>query len=188
MKKKLVLVVAVVLIAITACACLAGCVPNRPDKFVGNWIISEKKGVEMGNTLFGIAGGKMISKLNDENQTIFEDKGTEFNVYTCVDGNWKAVSMTKEEAEKNDTYKDIKKAMENEDVQKVIKNIQDSFEKNFTKEDEGWWNLKIAGANICGAKVDGNKMLMSLVGKELPIKLVLNLRISIPSGAKAALK
>lgn len=188
MKKKLVLVVAVVLLAITACACLAGCVPNRPDKYVGNWLISEKKGIEIGDTTFGISGGKMISKLNDENQTIFEVKGTEFNVYTCVAGNWTAVSMPKEEAEKNETYKSINKAMENESVQKVVKHIQDSFEKSFTKEDEGWWNLKIAGINTCGAKVEGNKMLMSLAGVELPIKLVLNYKISIPSAAKAALK
>jgi len=43
MKKKLVLIVAVVLIAITACACLAGCVPNRPDRYMGTWLTANIK-------------------------------------------------------------------------------------------------------------------------------------------------
>ena len=185
MKKKLVLVVAVVLIAITACACLAGCVPNRPDKFVGNWVISDKKGIESGDTTFGISGGKLIMKLNDDNQTIFEEKGTEFNVYTCTAGTWNAVSMSKEEAEKNDNYKKIKEALENEKVQEVIGYLEESFEDNFEKDKEGWWNMK--KLNLASAKVEGGKMSMKLLGVELPFKLILNYRISILSEAKKAL-
>lgn len=185
MKKKLVLVVAVVLIAITACACLAGCVPNRPDKFVGNWVISDKKGIESGDTTFGISGNKMITKLNDENQTIYEDKGTEFNVYTCVAGNWTAVSLSKAEAEKQADYKSIKAAMEDEKVQEVIEYIQKKFEENFEKDKDGWWNM--TPINLASAKVENGKMSMKLATIELPFKLILNYRISIPSEAKKAL-
>ena len=41
--------------------------------------------------------------------------------------------------------------------------------------------------NLASAKVEGGKMSMKLLGVELPFKLILNYRISIPSEAKKAL-
>lgn len=188
MKKKLVLVVAIALIAITACACLVGCVPNRPDKFIATWLTSDKKGVQIGeNVVFGIYGDKMIAKADDNNQTIFEAKGDKFNVYTCTAGTWNAVSMTKEEAEKNDSYKEMQSYLkDNEDVQKVAESLKKDFEENFEKDKDGWYNMKTL--NLVSAKVDGGKMAMKLAGVELPFKLTLNQKITIPSEAKAALK
>ena len=93
--------------------------------------------------------------------------------------------MSKEEAEKNDNYKKIKEALENEKVQEVIGYLEESFEDNFEKDKEGWWNMK--KLNLASAKVEGGKMSMKLLGVELPFKLILNYRISIPSEAKKAL-
>lgn len=188
MKKKLVLVVAVVLVAITACACLAGCIPNRPDRFIGTWLASDKKGVRVGDNIeFAIYGGKMIAKFGEENQTIFEEKGDKFNVYTCVAGAWTAASMTKEEAEKNESYKEMQSYLkDNEDVKMMADYLQKEFEQNFTKDDKGWWNFNLL--NVCSAKVEKGEMSMKLAGAQLPFVLTLNKKITIPSEAKAALK
>lgn len=197
MKKKLVLVVAVLLIAVSACAIFAGCVPNRPDKFIGTWLTSDKKGIVTGDMEIGMSGGKFIMKKDDKNQTIFEDKDSEFNVYTCVNGEWTAKSMTKEEAKKDQTYVTITSSLDkdNEQLKNIAEQLQKDFEANFTKTDDGWWksNSALAAIGNLQAKVDGNALLFKIevlggvIGAQPETKLVLNYKISIPSEAKAAL-
>lgn len=184
MKKKLVLVVAIVLVAITACACLAGCVPSRPDKFVESWAKSGNKAMVVMGQEIGINGNKIIVKTNDENMIIYEEKSDSLNVYTCALGKWTAVSieMTKEEAKQ---YKELKEGFKSDKVD-GFETVQNDFEKNFEKKDGKWVGKGLLAA--VSFEINGNELSMSTIGVELPMKLILNYKISIPAEAKAALK
>lgn len=194
MKKKLVLVVAMILVAITACACLAGCVPNRPDKFIGAWLTSEHKGMSyeaLGvETRMGIDGGKMEVKIGDTIHVIFEEKGTEFNMYsyTTLTG-WVAVSISKEEAEKNNYYEQLQDALNSEEAKEIMEKEMEAFDKNFEKKD-GWWTAKAANelGVVIAYKIEGNTMISKVGDKESGSKMILNYKISIPKEAKEALK
>ena len=140
MKKKLVLVVAMILVAITACACLAGCVPNRPDKFLAAFIKSDHKGIVTGEAETGIDGNKIIVKVNDKNQTIYEETKDKLNIYICIAGNWTAESIAIDKVD-ND-YKELKESMTSEETPEQLKAISENFEENFEKDKEGWWKLK----------------------------------------------
>ena len=192
MKKKLVLVVAMILVAITACACLAGCVPNRPDKFLAAFIKSDHKGIVTGEAETGIDGNKIIVKVNDKNQTIYEETKDKLNIYICIAGNWTAESIAIDKVD-ND-YKELKESMTSEETPEQLKAISENFEENFEKDKEGWWKLKSKLADVAGMefKIEGNEMLtkVKVIGLEgeLSTQYVLNFKISIPKEAKEALK
>ncbi|MDE6967775.1 MAG: hypothetical protein K2P12_03870 [Clostridia bacterium] len=187
MKKKLVLVVAVVLIAITACALLVGCVPNRPDKFMATWVKSNNKAMSVGvgdATLeTGIDGNKIIVKTNDENQTIFEEAKGKLNIYVCLAGKWTAetVELTDEKAE---DYKKTKEEFTK--TPESMKAIEEEFDKNFEKKDGKWVGKGIY--SIVSFTIKGNELTMEVAEMKIPTKMILNYKISIPSEAKAALK
>ncbi len=203
MKKKLVLVVAVILIAVTACAMLVGCVPNRPDRFVGTWLKSEHKGVvveipwigKMVEAEVGIDGGKMSLKITDTINFIIEEKSSKVNVYTGVyDGLitkqwvWTASTVEKTEADKNNNKQTIDSILnDNEDVKQLVADLQEAFSENFTEKD-GWWTANADTKDVVGYKVDGNELLTRVGEVQSPLKLILNYKITIPAEAKDALK
>lgn len=188
MKKKIILAVSIMLVAITACAMLVGCVPDRPDKFLLAWIDSDHMATKVGGSETGIDGNKMIEKLDDNNQIIYEKKSDKVNVYICVAGTWTAKSMTIEEAEKDENYVDITVNVDKDKAKEQYKKYTEAFEENFEKDDEGWWKSKNAlAAVLVQMKVDGNELILR-TGKLETMRLVLNYKISIPQEAKDALK
>lgn len=190
MKKKLVLIVAVVLIAITACACLAGCVPNRPDKFVGAWITSKHKAIVILGMEYGIDGSKLQAKISDDLLVIFEEKGNDLNMYVKAGDNWSASSITVEDAKKDTNgkyYEKIKESLNSDEAKESAKKIQENFTELYEEKD-GWWSLKSDPTGLTGAmKVDGNDFKVKFAGVE-STTMILNYKISIPAEAKAALK
>lgn len=177
------------MVATIICACLAGCVPSRPDKYILKWAESENRAIKMDKTEIGIDGNKIISKIDDKNQIIYEETKDKVNVYICTNGTWTAKSMTLEEAKQDEGYQDAKDEIKIDDEDK--KTFIDEFEKNFEKKD-GWWTMK--GENPFGSlqmKVDGKELVVKITaaGATLEMRpLVLNYKISIPKEAKDALK
>lgn len=195
MKKKLVLVVAIVLIAITACACLVGCVPNRPDKYIGSWISSKHKAAVvdlgiLGKTEFGIDGTKLQAKAGDKLLVIFEEKGDKLNMYVKTGDTWTASSITVEDAKKDKNgayYEQIKKALNSDDAKESYKTMQEKFTELYEEKD-GWWSLKADPTGLTPAmKVDGKELKMKTALGESTM-MILDYKITIPSEAKAALK
>lgn len=194
MKKKLVLVVAVILIAVTACALLVGCVPNRPDKFVATWLKSKNKGavVEMSIPFIGkisveagIDGNKMSLKIGEDAQFIFVNKSSKVVMYAgAKTGNemkWTSSEIEKDKADSNDNFNQINDILnDNEDVKALVEKLQNAFEENYT-ENDGWWS---ANGDVTSYKVDGNKLLTKIGNAESPLKLILNYKISIPKVKK----
>ncbi len=190
MKKKLVLIVAVVLIAITACACLAGCVPNRPDRYMGTWLTSKHKALVVAGMEFGIDGSKLQAKISDDLLVIFEEKGDSLNMYVKAGDNWTASSITVEDAKKDTNgkyYEQIKEALNSDEAKETAERIQEKFTELYEEKD-GWWSLKSDPTGLTGAmKVDGNDFKVKVAGVETTT-MILNYKISIPAEAKAALK
>lgn len=190
MKKKLVLVVAVVLIAITACACLVGCVPNRPDKFAGAWLTSKHKALVIAGMEFGIDGSKLQAKISDNLLVIFEEKGDNLNMYVKTGDAWTAKGITVEEAKEDENgkyYEKIKESLNSDEAKQTAETLQEKFTELYEEKD-GWWSLKNDPTGLTGAmKVDGNDLKVK-VGKIETTTMILNYKISIPSEAKAALK
>ncbi len=190
MKKKLVLVVAVILVAITACACLAGCVPNRPDRFAGAWLTSKHKAFVVGPMEFGIDGSKLQAKISDNLLVIFEEKGSDLNMYVKTGDTWTASSITVENAKNDENgqyYEKIKEVMNSDEAKETAEKLQEKFTELYEEKD-GWWSLKADPTGLTGAmKVDGNEFKVKLAGVETTT-MILNYKINIPSEAKAALK
>ena len=190
MKKKLVLVVAVILVAITACACLVWCVPNRPDKFAGAWLTSKHKAAVVGTMEFGIDGSKLQAKISDNLLVIFEEKGSDLNMYVKTGETWTASSITVEKA-KDDAngkyYEQIKEMLNSDEAKETAEKLQEKFTELYEEKD-GWWSLKADPTGLTGAmKVDGNELKVKIAGVEATT-MILNYKINIPSEAKAALK
>lgn len=200
--KKLVLLVSIILVVITACVCLVGCVPNRPDKFVGTWVSSENKAIILADSaVSAIDGNKMLKKIDDNNQTIFEKKSDKIVCYTCIGGNWSASYMTIQEAEKDKDYIKINTDLEDnktlEKIKQALDKAQENYKENFEKDKDGWWKPKgdLAKLFAIEMKVEGKQLkakataLGGIVeaGEGL-ITLELNYKIRIPKGASDALK
>lgn len=190
MKKKLVLVVAVMLVAITACGMLVGCIPDRPDRFILAWLDpnNTKKAIQIGEAEYGISGDKMIMKALDGLQTIYEKKGNEYRVYTCVGGKWSAAVLTVEEAEKEDAFVTIEATFNQEKLDEAYKKYTENFEENFKKDDEGWWTWNKDALGIVKMKVEKNSIMTIRTAGLIDTKMLLNYKIDIPDGAKEALK
>ncbi len=198
MKKKLVLVVAVILIAVTACALLVGCVPNRPDRFVGTWLKSNHKGavVEISGVRneVGIDGKKMSLYIENFMNFIIEEKSSKVNIYTGMykpiskEWAWTAVTIEKTEADKDNNKQTIDSIFnDNADIKKLVEDLQTAFSENFTEKD-GWWTANADTKDVVGYKVEGNELLTRIGEVQSPLKLMLNYKITIPAEAKEALK
>ncbi len=78
MKKKLVLIIAIVLVAVTACVMLVGCAPKNPSDFMEKWLNSNSKSFKLGEMEVSIYGNISygVSKIGDN----------EYISYTEIDG------------------------------------------------------------------------------------------------------
>lgn len=193
MKKKILIAVAVMLVAVTACAMLVGCAPSTPDKFMETFV--KKGGVSIdGESVNGIVGDKFIMKVNEKNQTILEKKGDKVNMYICVLGIWTAttIDLSKLEAETDfgNPFEDMEN-IKDEDIEKMISTTfglaeGEKFKDKYEKKD-GKWQLKEGGDALPKYEIKGSKMMI-YAGEKVTATFDLAYKIEIPAEAKEALK
>ena len=173
MKKKFVLMIAIVLVAATACALLVGCAPKTPVDFMDKWLDSNNKAMVMGDTEISIYGNVAMAKTKKgdlESVSYTEITDDSINMYSSrvVDGKttWSAFSMTK--AEFKEMYK-----LETDDVtmNDVLKSSIEfdkddykDFEKNFTKEN---------GVYVGNAGTEFEGVSITIAAKEMTISMTM---------------
>ena len=198
MKKKLVLVIAIVLVAVTACVVLAGCAPKNPSDFLEKWFDSNSKYMNMGNIEIGINGNIAYTKtkINDKDYySYIEIDGDNVISYSGVVADnkivWTKKTMTKAQAkEMLRLDKDI------ESINDIIKGQMEfssedfkDFDKNFTKKDGVYIaneNTDLEGVTI---KLSTKEMIMTFTEGELEVTYTLGIgydKITIPKEAKDA--
>ena len=198
MKKKFVLVIAIVLIAVTACVLLVGCAPKSPTDFLDKWLSSNSKSMKSGDTVISIYGNVAVSKSkvgNEEFVSYTELDGDNLNMYNGRNQNGKIVW-----SKSSMTMKEVKEMFR---LEEDIKNISDifklqmeispeefkDFDKNFTKKDgvfvgneDGEFKgttIKLSAKEMVVTIGDGDKAVVTTytIGCE---------KISIPDEAKNA--
>lgn len=198
MKKKFVLVIAIVLIAVTACVLLVGCAPKSPTDFLDKWLSSNSKSMKSGDTVISIYGNVAVSKSkvgSEEFVSYTELDGDNLNMYNGRNHNGKMVW-----AKSSMTMKEVKEMFR---LEEDIKNISDifklqmeispeefkDFDKNFTKKDgvfvgneDGEFKgttIKLSAKEMVVTIGDGDKAVVTTytIGCE---------KISIPDEAKNA--
>ena len=188
MKKKFVLVIAIVLIAVTTCVLLVGCAPKSPTDFLDKWLSSNSKSMKSGDTVISIYGNVAVSKSKVGN-------GDTLNMYNGRNQNgkmvWSKSSMTMQE---------VKEMFH---LEEDLKNISDifkfqmdlnpdefkDFDKDFTKKDGvfvGNEDGKFKGTTI---KLSAKEMVVTVGEGEKAVITTYTIgcdKISIPDEAKNA--
>ena len=122
MKTKFVLVIAIVLIAVTACVLLVGCAPKSPTDFLDKWLSSNSKSMKSGDTVISIYGNVAVSKSkvgNEEFVSYTELDGDNLNMYNGRNQNGKIVW-----SKSSMTMKEVKEMFR---LEEDLKNISDIF-------------------------------------------------------------
>lgn len=198
MKKKFVLVIAIVLIAVTTCVLLVGCAPKSPTDFLDKWLSSNSKSMKSGDTVISIYGNVAVSKSkigNEEFVAYTELDGDTLNMYNGRNQNgkmvWSKSSMTMQE---------VKEMFH---LEEDLKNISDifkfqmdlnpdefkDFDKDFTKKDGvfvGNEDGKFKGTTI---KLSAKEMVVTVGEGEKAVITTYTIgcdKISIPDEAKNA--
>lgn len=198
MKKKFVLVIAIVLIAVTACVLLVGCAPKSPTDFLDKWLSSNSKSMKSGDTVISIYGNVAVSKSkvgNEEFVSYTELDGDNLNMYNGRNHNGKMVW-----AKSSMTMKEVKEMFR---LEEDIKNISDifklqmeispeefkDFDKNFTKKDGvfvGNEDGEFKGTTI---KLSAKEMVVTIGDGDKAVVTTYTIgcdKISIPDEAKNA--
>lgn len=204
MKKKFVLMIAIVLVVATACALLVGCAPKTPADFMEKWANNSSKAIINDNLTVQINGDIAYSKvIQDESGekyqvSYMEVNGDNINFYigykTGADAKliWQAETLTKEK------YKDYFGAeftdltsMIKEQYAKVMDKISEEFEANFTKEKGVYVGNKDTDYEGIAIKLSAKEMVMTKQvsdNKVEEVKYVIGCdAIVIPDEAKEAL-
>lgn len=205
MKKRSILVVMLIVVAVIACACLVACDPKnpdnagnqggtevditRPDEFIKVWNESKSKAIrtQVGpyNVVTAVDENIVMQRVVGQAEIIFETVADKVNyyIYQNYNNEWSAEIMTKEEAEKNDAYVNIKLNLSSG----AGMNFQD-FDKNFKKDSEGWWTYENNGI-VKKMKVDGKELNYKIISGNATQEMayILDYKIEIPQEAKDAL-
>lgn len=206
MKKKVVLFVAIILVAVTACALLVGCAPANPDKFMEKFIESDSKAYYMGKDMcYALDGDIMMETSDEDSASYYELSGDEVICYSGYkDGDkfeWRVSKMNKEEFAGEvglDKFESMKKCFnvytrlesaKPEDNDKVEATVD--YKKDFEKKD-GWLVGK-EGTPSAGMayKISSKEMLVKMDFEseaEFDVKAVIGHKLTIPAEAKAANK
>lgn len=198
MKKKFVLVIAIVLIAVTACVLLVGCAPKSPTDFLDKWLSSNSKSMKSGDTVISIYGNVAVSKSkvgNEEFVSYTELDGDNLNMYNGRNQNGKIVW-----SKSSMTMKEVKEMFR---LEEDLKNISDifklqmeispeefkDFDKNFTKKDGvfvGNEDGEFKGTTI---KLSAKEMVITIGDGDKAVVTTYTIgcdKISIPDEAKNA--
>lgn len=192
MKKKFVLMIAIVLVAATACALLVGCAPKTPADFMEKWSNSSTKAIINDKLTVQITENAAFSKI------ILDDKGEKIDVYLGYKASadakmgWEAGTLTKEEFEEffNVEFTDFTTMMKDQ-YAKVIDELNKVFADNFTKEKGVYVGNKDTDYEGTTIKITAKEMIMTEKideEKSEEIKFVIGCdEIVIPDEAKEAL-
>ena len=209
MKRKYVMVIAIVALAITMSIFLAGCGEKvaNPADFMGKWYKSDKKSCydSSGNEYY-YNGNKLLFLYKDkefgyETQVIYEVLEDSYNIYTGVsegmeDYNWTAESVTFEEyKEANEEDFDIRKLYTRDccprEIKELIEPITEDILLSLFEEKDGWYKAVTEIFDYVNIKVNEEELLIKLnnsVDKEYEYKFVIGSKdILIPEAAKDAL-
>lgn len=198
MKKKLVLVIAIVLVAVTACVLLVGCAPKNPSDFLEKWFDSNSKYMNMGNVEIGIYGNIAYTKtkINDkEYYGYMEIDGDNIISYSGaeVDGKvaWTKKTMTKAQAKEM-----LHLEADIESINDIIKQQMEfssedfkDFDKNFTKKDGVYVGNEETDLEGVKVKLSNKEMVLTFTEGETEITCTLGIgydKITIPKEAKDA--
>lgn len=198
MKKKLVLVVAIVLVAVTACVLLVGCAPKNPSDFLDKWFDCNSKYMKAGNIEVGINGNIAYTKTKINDKEIYaymEIDGDNVINYNGaeIDGKivWTKKTMTKAEAKEM-----LKLDTDIENINDIIKEQMEfssedfkDFDKNFTKKDGVY--VANEGTDLEGVtvKLSSKEMAVTFTEGETEVTITLGIgydKITIPKEAKDA--
>ncbi len=204
MKKKFVLMIAIVLVATTVCALLVGCAPKTPADFMEKWSNSSTKAIINDKLTVQITENAAFSKI------ILDDKGEKYQVsYMVMNGEkidvylgykasadakmgWEAETLTKEEFEEyfNVEFTDFTNMMKAQ-YAKVIDELNKVFADNFTKEKGVYVGNKDTDYEGTTIKITAKEMIMTEKideEKSEEFKFVIGCdEIVIPDDAKEAL-
>ncbi|MDE6967950.1 MAG: hypothetical protein K2P12_04750 [Clostridia bacterium] len=198
MKKKLVLVVAVMLIVVAACALLVGCAPKNPADFMDKWLDSNAKYMKMAGVEVGINGNISVSKAkigDNESISYTEISGDNIITYTGVKvgetTTWTKKTMTKAEAKEMLGLKEDIKSI-NDIIKSQIDFDADDFkdfDKNYTKKDGVYVGNKDTEFEGITIKMTSKEMTITMGEGEEKIEVIYKIgyeKISIPKEAKEA--
>lgn len=204
MKKKFVLIIAIVLVAATACALLVGCAPKTPADFMEKWVNNSSKAIINDKVTVQINGdiayAKVIQDESGEKYQIsyMEVNGDNINMYigykTGADAKliWQAETLTKEKYENyfGVEFTDLTTMMK-EQYAKVMDQLNKDFADNFTKEKGVYVGNKDTDYEGTTIKITAKEMIMTEKideEKSEEIKFVIGCdEIVIPDEAKEAL-
>lgn len=184
MKKKIILIVSIVLVAVTACALLVGCTASTPFDFMEKWFNAEKKSYfsysESSTLTSNVAtyfDGNLIkstqvstkkdsegNKVTTTNVVIVEFSGKDINYYygTQTDNETMTWEVSVSEYDEDETMPSMKRYFNgNIEIHEVITDIdKEDFQKNFKKKD-GWYQPIIpVKYDYIGIKFTAKEMLI----------------------------
>lgn len=186
MKKKIMLAVATMLMAVVACVSLVACAPSHPVDYMAKFVTSKNFAMVQGSAVEAVDGNKVEVKLGALDTIIVFNKDT-VETYIGVGNKWEYAEVPAEGAKETIDQK-------REECLDEIKELLDSdlfdkakFDKAYEKKD-GYYQTK-SDFNITRMKVSGTKLIVeenngtsfNEVGY-----LDLGYKISIPSEAKKA--
>lgn len=187
MRKKILYLLSIVILAVALCVALVGCAPSRPDRFIEKLLSMEKWSIEVTNSK-----GETVS-INARNKNLFWDMGTSAQTYTLIDkeaveiyrykdGVWTYTFVNDAE-----TVKTYRKRLE-ESASDVylpngpdLKEVKKDFLDKYRKTDGKWYEIN---TNPAYFYVKGDKLIYKKYDNT--ISYILGSKISIPKEAKKA--
>lgn len=176
MKKKFVLAIAMILITMSVCVSLVGCVPKHPIDFMEKWYNCKSKYMESDNGIsLGISGD--IACSIDEKGNIFQylqvenDNVVMYNYQSINENYFWSKQIVSVEYIKGyiDTKNEIKNTNDliNEQIKVGLNNslFFNDFDNAYTKEEDKYVDKDIfddSGIDSCTIKIDKNKMILQL--------------------------
>ncbi len=210
MKRRFVMVIAIVMVAIAMIMLLGGCGEKvaNPSDFMGKWYKTDKKSCYDGSgNEYYYNGNRVLFIYRDienkyETQIIYEVLEDRYNIYTGTsegieEYEWTAESISfKDYEEMNEEEFDIRKLFARDccprEIKELIEPISEEILLSLFEEKEGWYTAVTEIYDYVSIKVTEEELYVRLnntATDEYDYKFVLDSKeIFIPDAAKETLK